>query len=168
MNQQQGEALAKAQTTSEPGTQKAQGQPRYLLVSWILLLLLGALFFLASIFDLLADIRTGLPSDHLEAFRELTGLTWSSAQQTAPQIVRYVTTLEITYAVHEMVFALLFLLIVIFPFRRRARWSCPTRSTSTWCSTGSCTTASCRSRNCASAVSRYIPSVKPCSRPGCA
>ncbi|HXR66445.1 MAG TPA: hypothetical protein VN729_11000 [Ktedonobacteraceae bacterium] len=123
MNQQQGEALVKAQTTSEPSTQKAQSQPRYLLVSWILLFLLGVLFFLASIFDLLADIRTGLPSDHLEAFHALTGLTWSNAQQSTPQIVHYVTTLEITYAVHEMVFALLFLLIVTFPFRRRARWS---------------------------------------------
>ena len=34
------------------------------------------------------------------------------------------TLLEVTYAVHELVFGLLFLIIVAIPFRRRARWAC--------------------------------------------
>lgn len=126
MDKKQEAQVSSAQIAGELATQETQEQsrqPRYLLVAWILLLLLGALFFFASISDLVADVRAGLPSDHLEAFRELTGLTWSNAQQSAPQIVHYITTLEITYAVHEMVFALLFLLIVAFPFRARARWS---------------------------------------------
>jgi hypothetical protein len=98
-------------------------QPRYLLVAWILLLLLGVLFLFASLSDLLADVRTGLPSDHLEAFRAISGMTWSQAQLTSPGITRFITSLEIAYAVHELVFGVLFLLIVAIPFRRRARWA---------------------------------------------
>lgn len=126
MDKKQKPQVTETPTTGEgaPGeTRKQSGQPRYLLVAWILLLLLGVLFFFASISDLVADTRTGLPSDHLEAFRTLAGITWDAAQQSAPQIVHYVTTLEIAYAFHEMVFALLFLLIITFPFRARARWS---------------------------------------------
>lgn len=98
-------------------------QPRYLLVAWILLLLVGALFLFAPISDFLADARTGLPSDHLEAFRAVAGIAWASAQQSSPQMTHYITLLEIAYAAHELVFALLFLIIVAIPFRKRARWS---------------------------------------------
>ncbi len=98
-------------------------QPRYLLVAWILLLLLGALFLFASLSDLVADARMGLPSDHLEAFHAIAGTTWASAQISSPKLTHYVTQLEITYAVHEFVFGLLFLIIVAIPFRRRARWA---------------------------------------------
>jgi hypothetical protein len=98
-------------------------QPRYLLVAWILLLLLGALFLFASLSDLVADARVGLPSDHLEAFRAVTGMVWSHAQQSSPKFTQYITLLEIAYAVHELVFALLFLIIVAIPFRQRARWA---------------------------------------------
>lgn len=98
-------------------------QPRYLLAAWILLLVLGAFFLFASFSDLVADARTGLPSDHLEAFHAITGMTWAAAQQSSPGITKYVTQLEVTYAVHELVFGLLFLIIVAIPFRRRARWA---------------------------------------------
>lgn len=98
-------------------------QPRYLFVAWILLLLLGVLFVFASFSDLAADARTGLPSDHLEAFHTVVGMSWTSAKLSSPKITQYVTLLEVTYAVHEMVFGLLFLLIVAIPFRRRARWA---------------------------------------------
>jgi hypothetical protein len=99
----------------------AQARARF--VAWLLLLLLGALLLLAPLFDLLADARSGLPSDHLDAFRTLAGVTWSSAQQSSPAITHYITSLEIAYAVHELVFAILFLLIVAIPFRRGARWA---------------------------------------------
>ena len=98
-------------------------QPRSLLVAWILLLLLGALFLFGSLSDLLADARMGLPSDHLDAFSTIAGVTWSGAGQSAPKITQYITELEIAYAVHELVFGLLFLIIVAIPFRRRARWA---------------------------------------------
>jgi hypothetical protein len=98
-------------------------QPRYLLVAWILLLLLGAFFLFASVSDLVADARMGLPSDHLEAFHMITGMAWTSAQQSSPKVAQYTTLLEVTYAVHELVFGLFFLIIVAIPFRRRARWA---------------------------------------------
>jgi len=98
-------------------------QSRFQLVAWILLLLLGVFFLFAALSDLAADARAGLPSDHLEAFHTLAGMTWATAQQTSPAIAHFVTLLEVTYAVHELVFGLLFLLIVVIPFRRRARWA---------------------------------------------
>ncbi len=98
-------------------------QPVYLLIAWILLLLLGAFFLFASVSDLIADARTGLPSDHLEAFHTITGMTWNSAKLLSPRITQYVTLLEVTYTVHELVFGLLFLIIVAIPFRQRSRWA---------------------------------------------
>jgi len=88
-----------------------------LLVAWILLLLLGALFLFGSLSDLLADERSGLPSDHLDAFSTIAGVAWSSAQQSPAGITRYITSLEIAYAIHELVFGLLFLIIFAIPFR---------------------------------------------------
>jgi hypothetical protein len=98
-------------------------QPGYLLVAWMLLLLLGAFFLFASVSDLVADGRSGLPSDHLEAFHTIAGVPWASAKLASPKITQYVTLLEVTYAVHELVFGLLFLLIVAIPFRQRKRWA---------------------------------------------
>lgn len=98
-------------------------QPVYLLIAWILLLLLGAFFLFASVSDLIADARTGLPSDHMEAFHTIASVNWTSAKLSSPKITQYVTLLEVTYAVHELVFGLLFLLIVAIPFRQRARWA---------------------------------------------
>ncbi len=98
-------------------------QPRYLLVLWILLLLLGCLFLFGALSDLASDFRTGLPSDHLDAFRAIAGITWSSAQQSSSKITQFITSLEVAYAVHELVFGLLFIIIVAIPFRRRARWA---------------------------------------------
>lgn len=116
--------LAQRESASQiPQRHIAPKQPGYLRVAWILLLLLGAFFLFAPIADLAADARTGLPSDHLEAFHTIAGITWASAQRSSPTITHYVTVLEVTYAVHELVFGLLFLLIVAIPFRRRARWA---------------------------------------------
>ena len=109
-------------TSREPKRFPAR-QPRYLLVAWILLLLVGALFLFASLSDLLADGRSGLPSDHLDAFSTIAGVSWTSAKLSSPKITQFVTLLEVTYAVHELVFGLLFLIIVAIPFRRRARWA---------------------------------------------
>jgi hypothetical protein len=50
-------------------------------------------------------------------------MSWSRAQLAAPGITHFVTSLEIAYAVHELVFGVLFLIIVAIPFRRRARWA---------------------------------------------
>jgi hypothetical protein len=128
MNRQSDKSISEGRAQDEfvhqmTGNRSLPPQPRYLLVSWILLLLLGALFLFASLSDLLADVRTGLPTDHLEAFRAISGMTWSQAQVAAPGITQFVTSLEIAYAVHELVFGVLFLIIVAIPFRQRARWA---------------------------------------------
>jgi hypothetical protein len=98
-------------------------RPRYLTVAWVLLLLLGAFFLFAALSDLAADARTGLPSDHSGAFRSVVGFTWAAARHAWPGTSAYVTLLEYAYAVHEMVFAILFLVIVAIPLRRGARWA---------------------------------------------
>jgi hypothetical protein len=128
MNRQSDESVSEDLARCEPATHIAQNrslpsQPRYLLVAWILLLLLGALFLFGSLSDLVADGRSGLPSDHLDAFSTMAGVTWNNAKLSSPKITHYITSLEIAYAVHELVFGLLFLIIVAIPFRRRARWA---------------------------------------------
>lgn len=128
MNHQSDENVAEKQAPEESAHQKSQNrsvpsQTRFQQVAWILLLLLGVFFLFAAISDLTADAKVGLPSDHLEAFHTIAGVSWAAAQQSSAAITHYVTLLEITYAVHELVFGLLFLLIVAIPFRRRARWA---------------------------------------------
>lgn len=102
---------------------KPPAQPRWLLAAWICLLVLGAFFLFAALSDLVADARFGLPSDHTATFSLVAGISWSSAQQSSQGITRYITLLEITYAAHELVFGLLFLIILAIPFRRRAHWA---------------------------------------------
>ena len=68
----QADTLSSSAGTMSSLLPRRQRQPRSLFVAWILLLLLGALFGFASLSDLVADIRTGLPTDHLEAFHALT------------------------------------------------------------------------------------------------
>jgi hypothetical protein len=91
--------------------------------AWLLLLLLGAFFVFAAFSDLAADARTGLPTDHAATFLKLAGLSWPAAREGLPGVAAYITTLEVAYAVHELVFALLFLAIVAVPLRRRRRWA---------------------------------------------
>lgn len=98
-------------------------RPRYLTVVWILLLLLGAFFLFAVISDLAADARTGLPSDHTGTFTSLAGMTWEAARRHSHGTTRYITLLEVAYAFHELVFALLYLAIVAIPFRRGMPWA---------------------------------------------
>ena len=128
MERRPDESVSEDVAQHEPTNQVTQNnitskQPSYLLVAWLLLLLLGAFFLFASISDLIADARTGLPSDHIEAFHTIAGVTWASAKLSSPKITQYVTLLEVAYAVHELVFGLLFLIIVAIPFRRRTRWA---------------------------------------------
>jgi hypothetical protein len=82
------------------------------------MLLLGVFPVLTSVLDLVADAGTGLPSDHAGTFTAITGTSWPHAQAAAPGLARYVTLLERGYALHELTFALLFVVIVAVPFRR--------------------------------------------------
>ena len=79
------------QEKHEPASQRTShpskpAQPRYLLVAWVLLLLVGAFFLFASFSDLAADARSGLPSDHLEAFQMLAGISWTAAGEHIPSV----------------------------------------------------------------------------------
>jgi hypothetical protein len=96
---------------------------RGLTVAWVLLLLLGLFFIFAPLSDLAADRSTGIPTDHQGTFTQVAGTPWASAKQSAPGLTRYVTLLEVAYAVHELVFGILFIVIVALPFRQRRRWA---------------------------------------------
>lgn len=95
-------------------------RPRYLDVGWVLLLILGLFFLFAPLADLAVDRSSGFPSDHQGTFRSVAGVSWSAAKSSSHGITRYVTLLETGYAVHELVFGIMFLTI---PFRRGERWA---------------------------------------------
>ena len=97
--------------------------PLYLTVAWVLLLLLGAFFIFAPLSDLAADFGVGMPTDHMGTFQALAGQPWSAAKSASVGITNYINALEIAYAVHELVFGILFILVLVFPFRKRARWA---------------------------------------------
>lgn len=112
---------------SDAPVAKAVGEsgPRwlYLRVCWLLLLVLGLFPVGASLSDVAADARAGIPADHLATFSKLAGTAWPAAATSAPGTARYITLLEYGYAVHELVFGILFVLIVAIPFRRRQTWA---------------------------------------------
>lgn len=105
------------------GPAGAQPRPTYVTVVWALLLVLGAFFLFAVASDLAADARTGLPNDHLGTFKSVAGMSWTLAQGRGHGVTNYITLLEVAYAFHELVFALLFLIIVAIPFRQRRLWA---------------------------------------------
>ncbi len=96
---------------------------RYLTVAGVLLLVLGMFYLFAPLSDLVADARIGLPTDHTSAFAQVAGGAWIHAAHGSPGLTRYITLLEVAYAVHELVFGILFLVILAIPFRRRMRWA---------------------------------------------
>ncbi len=98
-------------------------RPRYFAVVWLLLLVLGAFFLFAVASDLAADANTGIPNDHSPTFLSVARITWPYAQRVAPGVSRYVTLLEVGYAFHELVFAILYLVIVAIPFRQGRVWA---------------------------------------------
>ena len=112
-----------ASTSVTAGAASLNKPSPILTAAWVLLLIIAAFIVLSPLFDLVADARTGLPSDHLGAFQSLAGVMWPTAQQQSSGITQYITRLEIAYAVHELVYGILFLLILAIPFRQGARWA---------------------------------------------
>ncbi len=87
-------------------------------------MLLLALFpVVASVADLASDFGTGLPTDHQATFSAIAGEPWSSTQASAPAVAAYITLLETGYAIHELVFGILFLIIVAIPLRQGHWWA---------------------------------------------
>jgi hypothetical protein len=89
-------------------------------IGWIGLTLVGALMVFAVASDLAADYKTGIPSDHAGTFSKLAGQPFAAV---SPGVARYVTNLEVGYALHELTFALLFLVLVLIPLRRGRAWA---------------------------------------------
>src|SRR5882757_5658366 len=114
-----------AEAAQDPAAGGDHGRSRgWPLAGLVLMLLLGAFPALSAVLDLLADFRTGLPSDHAGTFAAVAGTGWLQAQASMPGTARYITLLERGYALHELTFALLFVVIVAIPFRRRQPWAC--------------------------------------------
>jgi hypothetical protein len=106
-----------------PPARPLAAEPLYLKAAWVLLLLLGLFPVLASTLDLVNVGASGIPSDHRAAFAAIAGMDWTAARAAAAGLTKYVSLLEIGYALHELVFGLLFLIIVAIPFRRGERWA---------------------------------------------
>jgi hypothetical protein len=97
--------------------------PWWQTASWIGLILLGAFNIYAAAADLAATAGTGLPSDHTGTFTAVADRTWASFKAAQPAAAHYDTLLERGYALHELTFAILFLIIVAVPLRAGQRWA---------------------------------------------
>jgi hypothetical protein len=91
--------------------------------AWVLLLVVGAFLALGSVYDLISAARGQLPSDHASTFAALTGTSWQDATSVSQPTTPYVRLMEIDYAVYELLFAALFLIVVAIPLRRGERWA---------------------------------------------
>jgi len=107
-------------TPQQPSAPRTRG---WALVGLILMVLLGLLYVFGAANDLRADASGDLPVDHTATFSELAGSSFAQTKDTAPGTARYTTLLERGYAVHELTFAFMFLVLLIIPFRRRQRWA---------------------------------------------
>lgn len=92
-------------------------------IGWIGLIILGAFPVLASLADLSQDVRGALPADHLPTFLRVAHESYAAFSRSSPAAAQYVHLLEVGYAVHELVFGLLFLAIVIWPLRSGRWWA---------------------------------------------
>jgi hypothetical protein len=113
-------AITAATTTASSSRQRA---PWWHTASWAGLLLLGAFNLYAAAADLAADAGADLPGDHAGTFTALTGQTWTLFHAAQPAAAQYITLTERGYALHELVFAILFLIIVAIPLRAGQRWA---------------------------------------------
>jgi hypothetical protein len=100
-----------------------RGAPWWQRASWIGLILLGAFNLYAAVADLAADTGAGVAGDHTGTFAALTGQSWASFKAARPGAAHYITLVERGYALHELVFAILFLAIVAIPLRAGQRWA---------------------------------------------
>lgn len=92
-------------------------------LAWCGLLVLAAFPLVGAVADLFSDQRGSIPSDHLPTFHALAGMTLAQANAAAPGLISYIHQLEVGYAVHEVVFAVLLLAVVAIPLRQRQRWA---------------------------------------------
>jgi hypothetical protein len=92
-------------------------------IGWIGLTAIAAFLLFAVANDLRADNTSGIPVDHTGAFTALAGRSFDAVRQSTPGVARYITTVEVGYALHELTFVALFLTLVLIPLRRRQAWA---------------------------------------------
>lgn len=92
-------------------------------IGWIGLTVIAALLLFAVANDLRADNASGIPVDHTTAFTAVAGQSFDTVRQATPGVARYITTIEVGYALHELTFVALFLALVLIPLRRRQAWA---------------------------------------------
>jgi hypothetical protein len=97
--------------------------PVLLQIACVGLTIIGLFFAVASLNDLRATHASGLPADHAKAFANQAGTSYAAVTRAAPGVAGYITNLEYGYALHELVFAILLLAVVLIPFRHRDRWA---------------------------------------------
>ena len=110
-------------TTTTSTDNLRRHRTRWQTAAWVGLLLLGGFYLFGATNDLIADGRTGIPTDHTGTFTSMADIGWDAAQHTIPGTAAYITLLERGYALHELVYAILFLTILAIPFRHRQRWA---------------------------------------------
>lgn len=107
-------------------TDHHSAQPRtrgLALAGLILMLLLAAFYLYGAISDLVAVAGHNLPADHQGTFTSLAGQSYRHVMAATPGIASYINVLERGYALHELTFAVLFIVLIAIPFRRRQRWA---------------------------------------------
>ena len=104
-------------------TPAARTASRWFTAVLILLGLIGLFNVFASVSDLAATGSSGLPGDHTGTFAKLSGSSWTGFKSAHAGAASYITLLERGYALHELTFAILFLVILAIPFRARQRWA---------------------------------------------
>lgn len=92
-------------------------------IAWFALLAVGAFLALGSVYDLITDARQQLPTDHASTFTAVTGTTWQEAASVVHPTTPYISIMETGYAVYELLFAAVFLALVVIPLRRGERWA---------------------------------------------
>ena len=92
-------------------------------IGWIGLSILAAFIPFAVAADQAADSSTGLPADHSGIIATLAGTSWPAFKVAHRGTAQYLTLLERAYALHELTITILFLIIVLVPFRERRRWA---------------------------------------------
>jgi hypothetical protein len=92
-------------------------------IGWIGLTVMAAFLLFAVANDLRADHGSGIPVDHAGAFNNLAGQSFDAVRQATPGVARYITTIEVGYALHELTFVALFLALVLIPLRRKQPWA---------------------------------------------
>lgn len=97
--------------------------PRYLTITWGLLVLLAVFPLLSVALDLFGVVSAGIPGDHQGAFMAVAHTSWTALRTSRSGVAHYISTLEVGYAIHELVFAVLFLIIVLVPFRWGQWWA---------------------------------------------